>query len=96
MPRYRQEGCAWVARKHTIEYLAPVHPGEQIVVRTWIADMQRVTSLRRYHILRESTLVARAETNWAFVRMADGKLTRIPPDVAAAFQLQAVDPELTI
>ena len=92
MHRYREEGCAWVARRHTIEYLVPVVAGEQILVRTWIADMQRVTSLRRYHILRGATLVARAETNWAFIRTADGKLMRVPTHVASAFEIVAAEP----
>ncbi|MBX3440797.1 MAG: acyl-CoA thioesterase [Planctomyces sp.] len=87
MERYRETGCAWVARRHAIEYLAPVHEGESIVVRTWIADMQRVTSLRRYEILRGDTLLARAETNWAFIRMTDARLTRIPDTVGGAFEL---------
>jgi acyl-CoA thioesterase FadM len=49
--------------------------------------MQRVTSLRRYEILSGERLLARAETNWAFIRTADGKLTRVPENVAGSFVL---------
>jgi acyl-CoA thioester hydrolase len=91
MRRYADLGCAWVVRQHTIEYLAPVAEGDLITIRTWIIDMQRVTSRRRYLLLRETTPIARAETNWAFIRTADGKLTRVPAIVAGAFELVADD-----
>jgi acyl-CoA thioesterase FadM len=32
-------------------------------------------------------LLARAETNWAFVRFSDHRLMRIPPEVTGAFEL---------
>jgi acyl-CoA thioester hydrolase len=78
---------AWVVRRHTVEYLLPALEADRIVVRTWVADMQRVTSLRRYEILSGDRLLARAETNWAFIRTADGKLTRVPENIASSFIL---------
>ncbi|QDT55074.1 acyl-CoA thioesterase YbgC [Caulifigura coniformis] len=87
MSRYREHGVAWVVRRHTVEYLLPAVEGERIVVKTWVADMQRVTSLRRYEISTTDRLLARAETNWAFIRTGDGKLTRIPEHVSASFVL---------
>jgi acyl-CoA thioester hydrolase len=49
---YRSAGHGWVVRSHYIEYLVPAFADDDIVVRTWIADMKRVTSLRRYEIIR--------------------------------------------
>jgi acyl-CoA thioesterase FadM len=53
--------------------------------------MKRVTSVRRYHILREEadgeTLLATAETKWAFIRYANGEPTRIPPEITDSFPL---------
>ena len=65
--------------------------GARARVRTWVADMQRVTSLRKYEIVRPSdaALLVRAETNWAFVRMSDLKLTRIPEAVRESFELHS-------
>ena len=82
-------GAGWVVRSHEIEYLQPAYVGEQIVVRTWVADLKRVTSLRRYEIRREpdETVLARASTNWAFVDFKTGTLKRIPPEVIQAFEL---------
>ena len=87
MSRYREIGFAWVVRRHTVEYLQPAVEGDRIVVRTWVADMQRVTSRRRYEIVSEERILARAETNWAFIRTTDGKLTRIPESLAGSFVL---------
>ena len=91
MSRYREIGMAWVVRRHTVEYLLPALEGDRIVVRTWVADMQRVTSLRKYEIVRPSdaALLVRAETNWAFVRMSDLKLMRIPEAVRESFELHS-------
>lgn len=52
--RYQSYGAGWVARLHQIEYLQPAYPGDHVVIRTWVADMRKVTSLRRYHILRRN------------------------------------------
>lgn len=87
LSRYREAGWAWVVRRHTVEYLFPAAQGDRITVKTWVADMQRVTSLRRYEILCGDRLLARAETNWAFIRTADGRLTRVPEAVLTSFQL---------
>ena len=49
--------------------------------------MKKVTSLRRYRIVRsgDAALLATAETNWAFVDLITGKPVRIPPEVGGAF-----------
>jgi len=87
--RYRELGLGWVVRSHYIEYLQPAVAGDRIVVRTWVATMKRVTSIRRYHILRavDQTLLAKAETNWAFVNYRTGQPARIPREVADCFIL---------
>ena len=87
--RYWNASYAWVARSHMIEYLQPALAGDQLVVRTWVADMQRVSSLRRYEIRRETddTILARAETRWAFINLKTRKPVRIPQEVQADFQV---------
>lgn len=87
--RYREFGFGWVVRSHQIEYLQPAFPDQEIVIKTWVADMQKITSLRRYHILRlvkdREILLAEAATNWVFIHYASGTPKRIPPEVAEAF-----------
>jgi acyl-CoA thioester hydrolase len=50
--RYHELGAGWVARLHQIEYLLPAYPGDRVRVRTWVADMKKVTSLRKYEFTR--------------------------------------------
>ena len=80
-------GQGWVVRSHAIEYLLPAFAGDHLAVETWVATMKKVTSLRRYRIVRrgDAAVLATAETNWAFVDLAGGRPVRIPPEVAGAF-----------
>lgn len=89
--RYRRQGAIWVVRSHHIEYLQPAFLGDEIVVRTWVADMKKITSLRKYRIVRsrdDATLVV-AETNWAYVDLNLRKPRRIPPELAESFTVVA-------
>lgn len=92
---YSTLGCGWVVRSHFIEYLSPALPGDTIIVRTWVADMKKVTSLRRFKIFTqrsgEETVLANAQTNWAFVDYRTNVPKRIPPEVSSAFEIVSVD-----
>ena len=92
--RYREIGQAWVARTHTIEYLKPALSGDELIVQTWVGTLTRVTSERRYRVVRPSdqTILATAMTRWAFVKILTGMPCRIPQDVSTAFQI-VDDPE---
>jgi len=87
--KYRERGWAWLVRTHQIEYRRPALSGDVIRVRTWVADMQRFTSRRKYEMYRESSLIARAETNWAFVDVQQGRLLPIPAEVSSSFEIPA-------
>jgi acyl-CoA thioester hydrolase len=83
--RYESIGGAWVVRSHAIEYLRPAFAGDEVVVRTWVADMGKVQSRRRYAIVREGTLLARGETQWVFISRKTNALDRVPAELQAAF-----------
>jgi acyl-CoA thioester hydrolase len=87
--RYERLGAVWVVRSHEIKYHEPAFHGQQVVVRTWVADMTKVSSTRRYKIMRpaDDRLLAEAATRWAFVDLASGALRRIPLEVSASFEL---------
>lgn len=93
--RYQQRGCGWVVRSHAITYHQPALVGEEILIRTWVATMKRVTSLRRYRVLRsaDGLLLANAHTDWAFVDYTSGRPQRVPPEIAQAFVVLEHDPE---
>ena len=92
--RYHQAGCAWVVRHHKIEYLEPAFAGDPIDVETWVASMKRVRSLRRFRIWRSSdrSLLAKAETLWAFISTQSLQPVQILPEVAGAFEIVDGEP----
>jgi acyl-CoA thioester hydrolase len=93
--RYHSLGAGWVVRSHAIKYVRSALAGDEIVVRTWVADMKRFSSRREYRIVRstDGALLAKAATQWAFVDFATGGLARIPQEVAGSFEVvgQSVD-----
>ena len=92
--RYRDEGWSWVVRSHFIEYRRPVFAGDVVIVRTWVADMKKFSSLRKFEMSEEKTgkVAARAETNWAFVSLETGRLIAIPDIVKSAFEISTQAP----
>jgi acyl-CoA thioester hydrolase len=78
-----------VVRTHRIEYLRPAFAGEKIVVLTWVSNLRRVLSLRKYKVVRitDKALLAEGETDWVFVNAQTGKLRSIPKDILALFEV---------
>lgn len=92
--RYRELGNAWVVRSHAIEYLRPAFAGDEIVVRTWVSEMGKVSSRRKYAIVRaDGQLLARAETLWVFVSRRGHGLDRVPAQLQAAFPVVTQGPD---
>lgn len=85
----QQVGATWVAREHKIEYLLPAFQNDEIEVRTWVENVRRVRSLRKYEFVRKSdgrTLV-KGETDWVFVDAETGRPIAIPQEVFAVFSI---------
>ena len=82
-------GATWVVRSHTVEYLRPAFAGERVKVLTWVVNMRRVRSLRRYQFIRmqDDELLVRGETDWVFVDAKNGSLRKIPQKVADLFTM---------
>jgi acyl-CoA thioester hydrolase len=87
--RYLDLGSTWFARRHTIEYLAPASEKDELIVSTWIYDWKSVRSTRRYRFVRpkDGVVVATGETLWAFVNLATGRPTKLPPVVSDCFTI---------
>jgi acyl-CoA thioester hydrolase len=82
-------GATWVVRSHSVEYLRPAFESERIRVETWVVNLRRVRSLRRYRFLRvtDEGLLVRGETDWVFVDANSGVPRAIPAEVARLFTL---------
>jgi len=82
-------GATWVVRSHNIEYLRPAFAGNRIEVRTWVVNIRRVRSLRRYRFLRvtDGKLLVKGETDWVFVDAKTGAPMAVPEEILKIFPL---------
>ena len=87
MERYLELGVSWYVKSHFIEYLRPALLADEILACTWVAGMDRRTSLRQTAFLRRADrqMLARAQTQWIFVDLSSGRPRAIPEAVRTAF-----------
>jgi acyl-CoA thioester hydrolase len=85
----RKAGASWVVRSHHIEYLQPTFAGDRLVVLTWVSNLRKASSLRKYLVVRETdrALIARGETNWVFIESHSGRPIAIPKEVFSLFEV---------
>jgi acyl-CoA thioester hydrolase len=81
--------ATWVVREHRIEYLLPAYAGQEIEVKTWVENIRRVRSLRKYEFVRksDSKVLVKGETDWVFVDTKTGKPLPIPEKVSKVFSV---------
>ncbi|MCE9647887.1 MAG: acyl-CoA thioesterase [Chloroflexi bacterium] len=79
----------WVVREHKIEYLVPAYSGEEIEVKTWVENIRRVRSLRKYEFVRKADdkILVKGETDWVFVDVKTGSPRAVPQAVSKIFDL---------
>ena len=80
-------GATWVVREHKVEYLLPAFAGEEIEIKTWVENIRRVRSLRKYEFIRraDGKVLVRGETDWVFVDVKTGAPRAIPEEVSRVF-----------
>lgn len=81
--------ATWVIREHRVEYFLPAFEGEEVEVRTWVENIRRVRSLRKYEFVRRSDkrVLVRGETDWVFVDIKTGAPRAVPEKVTKIFEL---------
>lgn len=91
-------GATWVVRMHHIKYLRPAFGEEKIIVLTWVSNLNRFQSLRKYRIIRtnDNTVLVKGETEWVFVDAKTGRLRSIPKDVINKMEILSKENELGI
>lgn len=87
---YQALGAGWVVRRHELDYLAQVVEGDDVVGTTWIESWKGVSCVRRTDLRRGPTAVLRAATTWVFIDFATGKPRKIPDEIRALFEQQAL------
>jgi acyl-CoA thioester hydrolase len=80
--------ATWVIREHRIEYLLPAFENEEIEIRTWVDNIRKVRSLRKYEFTRRSDtkILVKGESDWVFVDMKTGSPRAIPQEVIDVFK----------
>ena len=87
LPRMIAMGEGWVVRRHEIEYLAQVPPGERVRIRTWVETAERASSERHYELYRlsDNRLACRGKTLWVWISYRTGRPGRIPQAIIDDF-----------
>ena len=80
----------WVVREHRIEYFLRAFLGEENEIKTWVENIRRVRSLRKYEFIRKADgkVLVKGETDWVFVDIKTGSLRPIPEEVSNVFKLE--------
>ncbi len=81
-----QARWSWVARRHEIDYVRPILPGEQVKARTWVGTPQGARFDRFVLVEGEDGAVrAQGRTEWVLVDAATQRPSRIRPELVAPF-----------
>ncbi len=80
--------ATWVVREHHLEYFLPAFAGEEIEIRTWVENIRRVRSLRKYEFTRklDGKILVKGETDWVFINIKTGAPQAIPEKVTGVFK----------
>ena len=96
MARYIESGSSWYVKSHFIEYLAPAFLNDEILICTWVAGKTERSSPRRTLFLGADNrqILARAETQWIFVSLRNGRPVTIPEELRTAFEIIETENEV--
>jgi len=91
-----QRGLGWVVRSHEITYRAEAFADDELIVQTWISELNSVALNRRYLIFRprDRKLLARVMTRWVFVDLTKHRAIAIPAEAIDQVQVVATIPPL--
>ena len=81
-------GGTWVAKSHHIEYKKPAFENDELQMKTWIEDIGKIASTRRYELTRPSdgALICEGKTEWVFVDSKKMRPMKIPQQIIAGFE----------
>ncbi|TWU60607.1 acyl-CoA thioesterase YbgC [Rubripirellula tenax] len=87
-------GFGWVVRRHDVTYKAAALAGDEVVVRTWISELDRISSWRQSVISRpaDQKILARVATRWVYVDLRVHKVVSIPTEATAGMTLLSSSP----
>jgi acyl-CoA thioester hydrolase len=77
----------WVVTRHEIDYRGNIAAGESVTGQTWIESSPKGAQFdRRVEFTNEAgKVIVSANTTWAMIDKASGRLARVRPEIAAPF-----------
>lgn len=88
LEQYHALKHAMVAVEHQVQYRKAAFEGDEIILRTWLNDINALYSFRQYAFYRpqDQTLLFTGNTQWACIEMATGRPKRMSPTFTQAYQ----------
>jgi acyl-CoA thioester hydrolase len=80
-------GGTWVVRRHEIIFHQPALYADELELTTTADTPRGARGVRRTSIVRvaDRLPIADVTTEWVWVKLADGRPARVPPELIAAF-----------
>lgn len=77
----------WVVLSHHIEYKSQAVLNDVVLLKTYVARAEGVTSTRVVEMFNNKTgkLLVKCETNWCLINAKTQRPARIPEDIAILF-----------
>lgn len=93
LAEYQQLNHAMVAVEHHVQYRKPLIVGQEVVLRTWLSDLNSLYSTRQYVFFNSFTqeIYFVAQTKWACIELATGRVKRMSPTFLQTYQPLAQD-----
>ncbi|WP_038345409.1 acyl-CoA thioesterase [Acinetobacter sp. A47] len=93
LAQYLELKHAMVAVEHHVQYRKAALQGEEIILRTWLDDINALYSFRQYVFYRpkDQSVLFVANTKWACIEIETGRPKRMSPSFTQAYQPIAGD-----
>lgn len=93
LAQYLELKHAMVAVEHHVQYRKAALEGEEIILRTWLDDINALYSFRQYVFYRpkDQSILFVGNTKWACIEITTGRPKRMSPSFTHAYQPIGLD-----
>ncbi|ENX21956.1 hypothetical protein F892_01194 [Acinetobacter vivianii] len=94
LAQYLELKHAMVAVEHHVQYRKAALEGEEVILRTWLDDINALYSFRQYAFYRpkDHSVLFVGNTKWACIEIETGRPKRMSPSFTQAYQ--PISPDL--